>query len=57
MTFAGRDAYLAAGLMTEAKPEEIIEFPQEGTGGCASHSLVSGTPEKSYPFNLVKWYR
>ncbi len=52
----GDKVFLAVGLMTTADPSVILALPAEANG-CATHSLVSGSPEDSYSFRPEQWMR
>ncbi len=55
--FAEKEVFLAAGLMSQANPEEIIPLPTKTSGDCAAYSLVVGDPESSYQFEPKTWFR
>ncbi len=49
--------FIAAGLMTESDPKQIVSLPQQAAQGCGALSLVAGRPENSYPFDPTSWYQ
>ncbi|WP_185152730.1 hypothetical protein, partial [Fulvivirga aurantia] len=49
--------HLAAGLMPEVNPTQIISLPEGHSAGCANAKLVSGDPNESYNFLPTGWYR
>ncbi len=55
--FSGNEVFLAAGLMPESNPEEIVPLPTETSGDCAAYSLVAGDPQKSYRFEPKTWFK
>lgn len=49
--------YMAAGLMPESAPENIIPIPTRYAGDCADYGLVSGSPNQEYNFAPANWYK
>lgn len=42
-------------LMTVQDPDSIVTMSARNLMGYGSHSLVSGSPERSYSFDVVSW--